>query len=67
MYLTPTVSYVWLKHQSYLIEELKKSKKPLIIGGDGRADSPGHSAKFGSYSMMDLESMNIIDIQLVQV
>ena len=67
MYLTPTVSYVWLKHQSYLIEELKKSKKPLIIGGDGRADSPGHSAKFGSYSVMDLESMNIIDIQLVQV
>lgn len=27
----------------------------------------GHSAKFGSYSMMDLRSNTIIDIQLVQV
>ena len=23
---------------------------PLAIGGDGRADSPGHSAKYGSYA-----------------
>lgn len=27
----------------------------------------GHSAKFGSYTMMHLDSNNIIDIQLVQV
>lgn len=32
-----------------------------------RADSPGHCAKYGSYSMMDLEANRIIDIQLVQV
>lgn len=27
----------------------------------------GHSAKFGSYTMMDLKSKNVIDLQLVQV
>jgi hypothetical protein len=32
-----------------------------------RADSLGHCAKFGSYTMMDLRSKRIIDIQLVQV
>ena len=38
-----------------------------MLGGDGRADSPGHSAKFGSYTMMELKKKIVIDIQLVQV
>ncbi|XP_033956100.1 uncharacterized protein [Pseudochaenichthys georgianus] len=31
-----------------------------------RADSPGHSAKFGSYTLMNLGSNIILDFQLVQ-
>uniref|UniRef100_A0AAV2JS75 Uncharacterized protein n=1 Tax=Knipowitschia caucasica TaxID=637954 RepID=A0AAV2JS75_KNICA len=31
-----------------------------------RADSPGHSAKYGSYTLMELESEKVLDIQLVQ-
>ncbi|XP_068077615.2 uncharacterized protein isoform X2 [Danio rerio] len=31
-----------------------------------RADSPGHSAKFGSYTVMDMQSNTIVDLQLVQ-
>jgi Transposase len=38
----------------------------IVIGGDGRADSPGHSAKFGSYTTMELRLNKVIDIQLVQ-
>ncbi|XP_030215644.1 uncharacterized protein LOC115546106 isoform X2 [Gadus morhua] len=38
----------------------------VAVGGDMRADSPGHSAKFGSYSLMNLENKTIMDIQLVQ-
>ena len=38
-----------------------------MLGGDGRADSPGHSAKFGSYTTMELQKKAVIDIQLVQV
>ena len=40
---------------------------PLILGGDGRADSPGHSAKFGTYSMIELNHNVVLDIQIVQV
>ena len=40
---------------------------PLIIGGDGRADSPGHSAKYGSYGILDLTTNKVINMQLVQV
>ena len=35
----------------------------LIIGGDGRADSPGHSAKYGSYTVMELEMGVVCIIQ----
>lgn len=41
--------------------------EPLVLGGDGRADSPGHCAKYGSYSTIDLEQGIVVDIQLVQV
>ena len=32
-----------------------------------RADSPGHSAKYGSYTVMEQRINKVIDIQLVQV
>ena len=40
---------------------------PLITGGDGRADSPGHSAKYESYSVIDLRTNKVLHIDLVQV
>ena len=66
-FLEPAITSVWLKHQQNLLAKLKDENEPLIIGGDGRADSPGHSAKFGSYTVMDLKHRNVIDLQLVQV
>ena len=36
---------------------LKRDDMSLIIGGDGRADSPGHSAKYGPYTIMDLTNI----------
>lgn len=46
---------------------LQTEGRPLILGGDGRADSPGHSAKFGTYTTMELEANVVLDLQLVQV
>ena len=66
-FLQPAICTVWKKHQADLFKQLRREKRPLIIGGDGRADSPGHSAKFGSYTVMELKQKVIIDIQLVQV
>ena len=47
--------------------KLKLKGKEIILGGDKRCDSPGHSAKHGSYTFMDLMHNKIIDIGLVQV
>ena len=44
-----------------------KSDILLLVETAGRADSPGHSAKFGSYTVMELKKGVVLDIQLVQV
>ena len=66
LYLIPSVSSVWVKQQSELLRNLQQEKE-IVLGGDCRCDSPGHSAKYGSYSFMELNSNKVIDIQLVQV
>ena len=65
--LQPAVEHRWKAAQASLLEELRKARQPSTIGGDGRADSPGHSAKFGSYTIIELNRGKILDIQLVQV
>jgi len=64
-FLLRTVSNIWEREESILLNTL--STKPLLLGGDGRNDSMGHSAKYGSYTLMELEENKIINIQLVQV
>lgn len=64
-YILPSVLHKWRGHQTNLLEGLKLSET-VCLGGDMRADSPGHCAKYGSYSMMDLSTNKIVDIQLVQ-
>ena len=66
-YLMPSVSTIWNKEQAVIIESAQQKNEPLVIGGDGRCDSPGHSAKFGSYTMIDMFQNKVIDLQLVQV
>ncbi|XP_070412113.1 uncharacterized protein [Nothobranchius furzeri] len=64
LYIEPAIVHAWKSAQDGMMEEL--NQQPAILGGDMRADSPGHSAKYGSYTMMDLRSQRIVDLQLVQ-
>jgi len=66
-YLHPAVERTYRQQQCTLLNEIKSEGRDLILGGDGRCDSPGHSAKYGSYSLMDVEKNKILDFQLVQV
>ena len=63
-YLAPSILHVWKQSQQAL---LSKCKSPVVIGADGRADSPGHSAKFGSYGKIDISTNKALHIELVQV
>ena len=53
LYLQPAIIRVAKAEQSHLISQVEGEK--LVLGGDGRADSPGHCVKFGSYTLMDLK------------
>lgn len=39
----------------------------LNVAGDGRFDSPGHSALYGTYTLMDAESSLIVSCQMIKV
>lgn len=66
-YLQQAVSNVWKEHQNSMLTVLQVEKKPLILGGDGRCDSPGFSAKYGSYTFLEIEHNVVLNIELVQV
>lgn len=66
-YLHATIHTMWKQEQGELVEQLKQDNMPLVLAGDGRSDSPGHSAKFGGYNVMECRLKRILDIQVVQV
>lgn len=37
-----------------------------MLAGDARSDSPGHCAKYGSYSVIEQRLNRVLDIQMVQ-
>ena len=36
----------------------------IVAAGDGRMDSPGHSAQYCVYSLMEHETVRIMDVQV---
>ena len=44
--LFPTILY-----QAKLLEKVKAVQGGVVLAGDGRHDSMGHSAKFGAYTI----------------
>ena len=46
------------------IEELKKEDRVVLIG-DGRCDSPGHSAKYCIYSVMNANDGKVVETEVV--
>ena len=53
-YLQLSISTVWQTHQEAILQELRREKRALILGGDSRADSPGHSAGLNHVRVVSL-------------
>ena len=60
-FLEPAIFTVWKAEQSRLLAECKAWDSSLSIGDDGKADSPGHSAKYGSYALIDLKKLSTLN------
>ncbi|XDV52485.1 hypothetical protein PO909_021212 [Leuciscus waleckii] len=65
LFLEPSIHHKWKMDQQAMFQQLQPQGK-IALSGDMHADSPGHSAKYCSYTLMHLESNTILDIQLVQ-
>ena len=65
--LQPSIQRVWNRQQQSLFDNIISRNHHLILAGDGRSDSPGHSAKYGSYTVIDMTLNKVVDFRLVQV
>ncbi|XP_064471007.1 uncharacterized protein LOC135385556 [Ornithodoros turicata] len=63
--LLPAVTQVSTTERECLLSSLQDRNVDLL--GDGRCDSPGHSAKYLTYSFMDAASQKIINSVQIQV
>ena len=64
-YLFPAINYVYKNRRNNIIEKLKTER--LSVVGDSRNDSPGYSAEFGTYTIMNANSNEIIDFFIAHV
>ena len=67
MYIQTTVHMFWERHQKELIDTfIRTNSSGLIFARDGRCNSPGNCAKYGSYTFMEQRCNKILHFQLVQ-
>ena len=65
-HLFPVINECWQQEKASVLADLLDRESVTLIG-DGRCDSPGYSAKYGTYTMMDTETKNIVDFDVVHV
>lgn len=63
LYICPAIESFWRQQQSELIATA--AHQSLILAGDGRNDSPGSSAKYCAYSLMDQSTGLILHCEVI--
>ena len=63
-FLPKVIQSTWILQRNRQCTEIQGTD--VVIGGDGRRDSMGHSAKYGSYTAMNLETNEILNVEIVQ-
>lgn len=66
-YLYRSIAHVWSNNQKDYVNSVVARNPSVVLAGDGRCDSPGYFAKYGSFNVMDLQEGVVVDVQLVQV
>ncbi|XP_078365926.1 uncharacterized protein LOC144650142 [Oculina patagonica] len=66
-YVFPVVKTAWKDQQEKVFDEIKLNESGAVLAGDGRCDSPGHSAKYCTYTFLDTVSQKVVDFKVVSV
>ena len=67
MTLLTVINSYWQTEQNRVFNSLKDRGEPVTLASDGCCDSPGHSVKYGTYTMLDVKSNKIADFKVVSV
>ena len=65
-FVFPVVERAWQTEQASVSNELV-SRPSNVLVGDGRCDSPGHCAKYCTYTLMDIDTCKVVDFKVVSV
>ena len=60
----PVISDVWNKMNGLIVDILKQYEE-ICLCGDGRNDSPGHSARYCVYTLMEHATKVVVDMAVV--
>ena len=63
-YVFPVIEKTWYEEQSTVLTTMTNQQE-VVLCGDGRCDSPGHSAKYCTYTFMDALSEKVVDFKVV--
>ncbi|KAI8509538.1 hypothetical protein Bbelb_133860 [Branchiostoma belcheri] len=63
-YCVPVIETFWQRKLQALVREMKRRDKVVLLG-DGRMDSPGHSAQYCTYTVLDGNTRAIVAVEVV--
>ncbi|KAG1934115.1 hypothetical protein F2P79_020247 [Pimephales promelas] len=63
-FVFPVIEKTWIKEQSAVLTTMK-SQEEVVLCGDGWCDSPGHPAKYCTYTFLDAQSQKVVDFKVI--
>ena len=57
----------WKNQQAEVFADFKSRESGVVLAGDGRCDSPGHCAKYCTYTLLDVNCKKVVDFKVVSV
>ena len=63
--MLPVNNMYYREQQTDILQKMKR--KPLVVCGDGRCDSPGFNAKYCTYTALEATTSAILDLNVLQV
>jgi hypothetical protein len=66
VYVNPVIYSFWSRMQSSLVERLQRSGRPIAVTGDGQYDSPGFSARYCFYTLVEATSKLVLDFYVAE-
>ena len=63
LFVAPTVQQEFNELRESIIDEMRERGTSVVVCGDGRMDSPGHTATKGSYTLMDYSSKKLLTME----